>query len=361
MIRHLYVHVPFCPRICPYCSFFVVPADRRRSRPFVDAVLAELRTRTDSCQLQLETIYLGGGTPSALTTEDLERLIAGIMAHCSCAPREFTIEANPTTLSREKAQMLRRAGVNRVSLGAQSFDPAVLTVLGRQHAPDRIRATWQIVREAGFDNLGLDLIFGVPGQGRASWLTTLREAVELKPEHLSAYSLTFEEDTPFFEKLQFGELAKNAEDDEWMFRTTGEVLAEAGLHRYEISNFAREGFASRHNSAYWRGSDFLGIGPGAVSTVSGRRWRNSEDLGHYMSWVENREPAHSEEEHLDAATLAKERWIFGIRTSEGVAGSEADPAFAPLREAGLAVHRDGRWILTDEGLLRADAVAVWLM
>lgn len=355
-VEHLYVHVPFCPRVCPYCAFFVMPADRRRSGPLVDALLAELRFRGRSMEIRPRTIYVGGGTPSALGTGDLERLIVGLEELVG-GPEEFTIEVNPTTLSPEKAAMLRGLGVNRASLGAQSFDAGALATLGRQHGPERIVRTFGILRGAGFENIGLDLIYGVPGQSEAGWWETLRLAVSLGPEHVSAYCLTYEEDTPFFERLAAGEWARDMALEARLFLGTRRALEDAGYMAYEVSNFARPGHESEHNLAYWRGRDYLGIGPSAVSTVGGRRWRSVADLGRYLAAARVGDWPEEEVEQIDDDLRRRERMMFGLRTREGVEGEGFKEELAGLMSAGYAETSGGRWRLTEEGLLRADAVA----
>lgn len=356
IVEHLYIHVPFCPRICPYCAFFVVPSDRRKSGPLVDALLAELAFRRRQMGVRPRTIYLGGGTPSALSTAELGRLIAGLSDFLK-GVEEFTIEVNPTTVSPEKASLLRGLGVNRVSLGAQSFDGDALAVLGRQHGPDRIRRTFQILRDAGFANIGVDLIYGVPGQSESSWWRTLADAVGLGAEHLSVYGLTYEEDTPFFERLTSGQWASDEVLEARLFLGTRQKLRAAGYLAYEVSNFARPGFESRHNIVYWRGMDFLGIGPSAVSTIGYRRWRNTSDLGRYMAAAANDEWPQEEEEALDADLLRREKIMFGLRTREGVHDSFFEAEFLRLHAAGYAERHGQGWRLTEEGLLRADAIA----
>ncbi len=354
-VRHLYVHVPFCPRVCPYCSFYVLPADRRAVPGLIDALLAELRHRAAAIPLEPRTLFLGGGTPSALATRDLARLLEAL-------PRpgpggEFTIEINPTTVSLEKARLLRALGANRASLGAQSFDPAVLATLGRQHDPARIRASFAILREAGFANINLDLMFAVPGQSAASWDATLSEAIAMEPEHISAYCLTFEEDTPFFESLKSRRFHRDPDLEARLFLATRERLAAAGILPYEVSNFARPGFEAAHNLACWRGHDYLGLGPSAVSTVGARRWKNIPDLAAYLDGAAAGVWPEVEAETLTPELRERERVIFGLRTREGVATPAHSRAFAELTAAGCAVKENGRWRLTPDGLLRADAIA----
>jgi oxygen-independent coproporphyrinogen-3 oxidase len=274
--------------------------------------------------------------------------------------QEITLEVNPATVTAEKAAAWRAAGVNRISLGAQSFDPAMLELLGRQHAPGDIPQTCALLREHGFTNINIDLMFALPGQDEALWEATVRAALACAPSHLSAYALTYEEDTPFFERLQRGEWRQDEEREIAMFERTRDWLGAAGFADYEISNFARPGFESRHNLAYWRGADYLGLGPSACSTIGAQRWRNLPDTAAYAERVARGEPVRVEREEIDAATRARERIMFGLRMREGVAREEfvaAEPKLRELENNGLAQEENGRVRLTRRGQLVADSVA----
>ncbi len=358
MIRHLYVHTPFCAKICPYCAFYVHQGGAAQQRDFVMALRTEWRRARDEFPLALETIYFGGGTPSILSAESFAEL-AEELSHNHIL-QEFTLEVNPATVTPKKAAAWRAAGVTRISLGAQSFDEKMLKILGRQHAPGDIPQTCALLREFGFANINLDLIFALPGQDQAGWEATLRAALACKPNHVSAYGLTYEEDTPFFEKLKLGEYRQDETREIAMFERTREVLGEAGLVDYEISNFARPGFESRHNLAYWRGANYLGLGPSACSTIDTLRWRNVPDTRAYAERIARGESVRQELETLDAATRARERIMFGLRLREGVARTEFgdDPAqLAELAANGLAFEDGGRVRLTPRGQLVADSVA----
>jgi oxygen-independent coproporphyrinogen-3 oxidase len=392
MIRHLYVHTPFCAKICPYCAFYVHQGGAAVQRDFVAALRTEWSRARDEFPLALETIYFGGGTPSILSAElflEMAELIpsstvavaqsatatvgdiggrrpprqlptAGPTATSENDGREFTLEVNPATVTPEKAAAWRKAGVNRISLGAQSFDADMLKTLGRQHAPDDIAETCALLREHGFGNINIDLMFALPGQSETKWEDTLRAALACAPKHISAYALTYEEDTPFFEKLQKGEWQQDEAREIAMFERTRDVLGAAGLVDYEISNFALPGFESRHNLAYWRGADYLGLGPSACSTVGGLRWRNAPDTRAYAERIARGESVRGEMENLDPATRAKEWIMFGLRMREGVAQAEFGGDAARLKELaahGLAFEADGRVRLTARGKLVADSVA----
>jgi putative oxygen-independent coproporphyrinogen III oxidase len=363
MIRHLYVHTPFCAKVCPYCAFYVHGGGVAAQREFVVALRTEWSRAREEFPLALETIYFGGGTPSMLSAELFSELAAELpheMIEGRPQVQEFTLEVNPATVTAKKAAAWRAAGVNRISLGAQSFDAELLKLLGRQHAPGDIAETCALLREHGFDNINIDLMFALPGQSEAKWKETLRAALACAPKHISAYALTYEEDTPFFEKLRLGEWHQDEAREIAMFNQTREVLAAAGLVDYEISNFARPGFESQHNLAYWRGADYLGLGPSACSTIGGLRWRNVPDTRAYAERLARGDSVRGELEALDPATRAKERIMFGLRMREGVARTEFGTQagqIGELAEHGLAFEQDGRVRLTPRGQLVADSVA----
>jgi oxygen-independent coproporphyrinogen-3 oxidase len=326
-------------------------------RAFVAAVSEEWRRAREEFSLEPETVYFGGGTPSMLPPKTFGELAWPLRG---TAPQEFTLEVNPATVTREKAAAWREAGVNRISLGAQSFDARLLETLGRQHKPEDIAETCELLRESGITNINLDLMFALPGQSAAMWDETLRAAMECGSQHISAYALTYEEDTPFFERLATGEWRQDEQREIAMFERTRHVLGQAGFVDYEISNFARPGFESRHNIAYWRGADYLGLGPSAVSTVRGLRWKNLPDTRAYARKITRGESVRTEVEALDEATRAKERIMFGLRMREGVALDEFkanDSRIAELARLGLAFEEHGRVRLTPRGQLVADSVA----
>ena len=357
MIRHLYVHTPFCAKICPYCAFYVHQGGVEDQRTFVAALSEEWRLAREEFPLAPQTVYFGGGTPSLLSAKLFGTLAWALK---DAAVQEFTLEVNPATVTAEKAAAWSAAGVNRISLGAQSFDVEMLKTLGRQHAPGDIAETCALLRGHGFENINIDLMYGLPGQSAAKWDETLHAALACAPQHISAYGLTYEEDTPFFERLASGEWRQDEQREIAMFERTRKVLGAAGFVDYEISNFARPGFESQHNLAYWRGADYLGLGPSAVSTVNGLRWKNLPDTAGYAKRITRGESVRREHEALDAATRQKERVMFGLRMREGVARAEFEGHDARLRELaglGLAFEEEGRVRLTPRGQLVADSVA----
>ena len=358
MIRHLYAHTPFCAKICPYCAFYVHRGGVTAQREFVAALRTEWQRARAEFPLALETIYFGGGTPSMLSAELFAELAQELSGERAWS--EFSLEVNPATVTPKKAAAWRAAGVNRISLGAQSFDAEMLKLLGRQHAPGDIAETCALLREQGFENINIDLMFALPGQSEAKWEETLQAALACEPQHISAYGLTYEEDTPFFEKLQRGEWRQDEAREIAMFERTRDVLGAAALVDYEISNFALPGFESRHNLACWRGADYLGLGPSACSTVGGLRWRNVPDTRAYAERVARGESVRVEMETLDPATRTKERIMFGLRMREGVLRAEfggAESQLGQLVANDLAFEEDGRVRLTARGKLVADSVA----
>jgi oxygen-independent coproporphyrinogen-3 oxidase len=285
-IRHIYVHIPFCARICPYCAFYKELLDRAQTQRFCEALLSELRQQTQDRHLLPSTIYFGGGTPTALTTAQLEFLLGGFRDQLDLSELiEWAMEANPGSVSARKAVLLQRLGINRISLGIQSWDDDLLKLLGREHNAKQGEESFAIFRDAGFSNINVDLMFGLPGQTMRQWQSTLERTVSLAPEHISTYCLTYEEDTEFFLRHARGEFRQNSDADAEFFEMTMSILEAAGYEHYEISNHARPGFRSGHNRAYWSGSNYLGIGPSAFSTVGMTRWQNIADFRRYADAV----------------------------------------------------------------------------
>jgi oxygen-independent coproporphyrinogen-3 oxidase len=319
-VRHLYVHLPFCAHRCGYCDFVTVVGREEQHGAYVDALLAELALETGVLGERLETIFLGGGTPTFTAPDELARLLDAVPAS-----DEFTVEANPETVTPALAQSLRSGGVNRVSLGAQSFQPHLLSVLERRACPDDVRRAVHTLRDAGFDNISLDLIYGIPGQSASDLEHDLAEAVALAPEHLSCYELEAKPGTRFTHAHGV-ELERQAEAMEGYFEQVVDGLTGAGYRWYETANFCLTGdrargrdLRARHNLAYWWGRDYLGLGVGAVSTLAGVRRRNLPGLGRYLRELASGAPPARELEELDAATVAAERLMLGLRLDEPVA------------------------------------------
>jgi oxygen-independent coproporphyrinogen III oxidase len=360
-IYHLYVHIPFCARICPYCAFYKDLLDRSQTWRFCEAILRDLDQQYASFALTPETIYFGGGTPTALTTSQLEFLLGGLHKRLNLSSlAEWTIEANPGSVSARKAALLRKLGVTRVSLGVQSWDSELLKVLGREHNSQQAEQSFQVLRAAGFSNINIDLMFGLPGQTIEQWKFTLEKTIALLPDHISAYCLTYEEDTEFFLRHARGELVQDTDTDAAFFDMTMSILEDAGYEQYEISNYARPGFSSVHNRAYWLGKDYLGIGPSAFSTVGMNRWQNVCDYRTYADRVLSGRSPRGVSENLTREMKRTERLALSLRTSDGVSASELKRFAQEKNEfiaLGLLRKSNGNFVLTRKGKELADSVA----
>lgn len=316
----LYIHVPFCRRKCKYCAFHSeVPSSDDVAR-YVDLVAKEATSWGKRLGYPpIKTIFFGGGTPSLLQLPHLDRIFRTIRKAFR-VPKdvECTMEANPDSVADwEYLHGIKALGVNRLSLGVQSMDDARLQTLGRPHNVNQVLAAARLIRDAGFANLSLDLIWGLPGQRLHEWLSELRQAVKLKPNHLSCYGLTLEPGTPLEQLSRKVDLEiANEEDLGKMYVYGADFLESEGYLQYEISNFAKMGFQSRHNLGYWEGTPYLGLGPSAVSTINGRRWTNPTDLSKYAEVITSGEP--NELEELDRETRISEMVMLRLRTSRGL-------------------------------------------
>jgi oxygen-independent coproporphyrinogen-3 oxidase len=367
----LYVHLPFCASRCGYCDFVTSVGRRGTHAAYVDGVLAELSLERELLAPVLETIFLGGGTPTFTERAALARLLEALPEAA-----EVTVEANPETVTAEVAELLAGNRVNRVSLGAQSFQPRLLAVLDRVARPDDVRRAVYLLRDAGFDNISLDLIYGIPGQSSSDLRRDLAEALSLEPEHLSAYELEAKPGTRFTH-AHGDELQRQAESMESYFELVVETLTSAGFRWYETANFCRFGptgasgqterdLRAQHNLGYWLGHDYLGLGVGAVSTIENRRWRNAPSVGRYLDAVrEGRRPPRDVEE-LSPEQRETERVMLGLRLDEPVVVTVAERTLDPgglerLERLGLAA-RDGNAVsLTPRGRFLGDDVTALLL
>jgi oxygen-independent coproporphyrinogen-3 oxidase len=369
-VRHLYVHLPFCAHRCGYCDFVTVVGRQGQHGRYVDALLAELELERGLLAERVETVFLGGGTPTFTDGGELRRLLAALPS-----ATEVTVEANPETVTPELAQLLREAGVTRVSLGAQSFQPELLHVLERRASPDAVRTAFYHLRDANFDNISLDLLHGIPGQSAATLEADIDEALALVPEHVSYYELEAKPGTRFAH-AHGAELTRQAEAMEGYFDLVVERLNEAGYRWYETANFCLAEAGGRdlrahHNLAYWLGRDYLGLGIGAVSTLGDERRQNTPRLKAYMSSVARGEAPPREVEALDERTRAEERLMLGLRLDTGLPLSEATrsvdgAALDRVERLGLATlraDRDGQrtLVLTPRGRRLGGAVTVELL
>lgn len=372
----VYVHIPFCASRCSYCDFFSTLKLGEKGAQYAEALLAEASLRRGELHGEaVTTLYLGGGTPSQLPLALLSRLTSGLgevfdLTHVE----EFTIEANPDDVTREWCAGVKTLGVNRVSMGVQSFEDAILRLIGRRHTASQVADAIRHLHEAGIGNISIDLILGLPGQTVQSWEKTVKQAIALHPKHISAYGLTYEHGTRLWRQRESGEITEVPEDDcLMMYRILVELLKEAGFEHYEISNFALPGYCSRHNSSYWDDTPYLGLGAAAHSYDGTLRRSNPHDLNGYISKVLARESA-CEIEELSRWERYDERVMLGLRTSLGVDADRLREEFGDkawrhfIREsephimAGNMRIADGnRYILTDDGIMLSDSIIRDLM
>jgi oxygen-independent coproporphyrinogen-3 oxidase len=324
-------------------------------------LLRETEETSDRFTLKPETIFFGGGTPTALTTAQLEFLLGGLRDRLDLSGLvEWTLEANPGSVSPRKAALLHELGVSRVSLGVQSWDDELLRLLGREHNAAQAEASFQILREAGFANVSVDLMFGLPGQTLAQWEADLEKTIRLLPDHISTYCLTYEEDTEFFLRHSRGEFREDPESDARFLETAMRTLERSGYEHYEISNYARPGFASSHNRGYWAGHNYLGIGPSAFSTVGMQRWQNVPDYRAYSDRILAGESVVSSTEILTPEMKRTERIALALRTRDGISSQELKSWPEESRQfidLGLLRETNGNFVLTSRGKLLADSVA----
>lgn len=314
----LYLHIPFCHRICPYCSFYKHTPGGTPIGAFIDALNVEASRRIPLSG-KPKTLYFGGGTPSMLSATHLTRLFSHLHSLIDFATlSEVTLEANPATFDAAKAELFRSLGVTRISLGIQSFSPHVLKILGREHSPEEASESVAVLRAASLPSVNIDLMFSIPGQSLLDWENTLRHAVALEPDHISAYNLTYEEDTAFFDSLREGTFQESEDKDAEHYHLAEEILTAAGFEHYETSNYAQCGHHSRHNQGYWEGSDYLGLGPSAVSTIRGIREKNVPDTAAYIRQVNSIGNAIHESETLTPAQRRIELIALGLRTTRGI-------------------------------------------
>lgn len=360
---HLYLHVPFCARRCSYCDFAIAVRSRVPSARYVDQILREWCGARDQSPWagmdRLTTLYLGGGTPSSLDPVELARLIIGLVRDKPLAPdAEVTLEANPEDVTPEKARSWRQAGINRVSLGVQSFNPVVLTWMHRTHTAEQVPLAVEAIRGAGIDSVSLDLIYALPTELIRDWSDDLARALSLAPDHLSLYGLTVEPHTPLGRWVDRGEVHPTP-DERYAseFLEAHQRLTDAGYQHYEVSNYGRSGRTARHNSAYWRRVPYLGLGPSAHSAAGDRRWWNIREWAEWDAAVGAGKDSVAGLEALEGDSIRIEELYLGLRTRNGLAADQLPPDLTRQWVAqGWAELRDGRIRLTAEGWLRLDAL-----
>jgi len=380
----LYIHIPFCVKKCPYCDFYSI-TDRSLHPAFMDALISEMRMTRDP-NLTFDTLYMGGGTPSVLDAKTIAKIIETACQSYEILPHaEITLEVNPGTVSLKQFEEYRFFGVNRVNIGVQSFDPVNLQFLGRIHSGRDAHAALTWAQKAGFENLGLDLIYGIPNQTKKTWLMDLKLAVESKPQHLSCYILSFEPGTPLYRDRQEGRLKPLAESQVCeLFETTLEFLSDHGYIQYEISNFARESMnssglktdgdnRSRHNMKYWKFVPYIGLGPSAHSFLEPKRYWNCADVKKYIQDLNAGRLPRAGEERLSTEQLMIEAIYLGLRQTKGILIDVFDKKFgvnfkaifeeiiANLEARGLIVLSQNRCALTSRGMLYLDSIAAMFM
>ena len=366
----IYIHVPFCRSKCQYCDFYsVTEKDDRLLDSFLDAICDHIReTGPQAPGHRVDTIYFGGGTPSFFGADGMAAILSTIRRSFDVAvDAEITFEANPDSVSPRLLRKLKSEGFNRVSLGIQCDDDEILSKIGRPHNYEQAVSAVQKIRRAGFKNLSLDLIYGLPGQSLASWEKTLRNVLELKPEHISCYGLKVEEGTPLHACQEYMNLPDDdAQAD--MYLATVEILRSKGYRQYEISNFCKRNHESRHNLKYWTGGEYLGFGPDASSDFAGKRFKIIRDLRGYIDGIRNGGQVLEDIQTVAKRERAGEYLMMGLRTTQGISGEDYEKLFllpfAPIEEAleacrqrGHALTGDGgRWRLTPEGFLLSNSI-----
>lgn len=361
----VYVHIPYCLHRCPYCDFNTYALTSIPEKEYLSALLAELdfrATEDDWKNRQVQSIYFGGGTPSLFSAAAIKQVIYAVSNLFTLKTEaEVTLEANPGTINPESLKDYYTSGVNRISLGAQTFDPDLLKTLGRIHSPEQIEVAVNAARDVGFKNISLDLIYGIPGQDIEKLKFDLKELIRLDPRHISAYGLTIEKGTPFYLKYKKGEFELPSEDEVIeMMTEINSFLPSCGYKRYEISNYAERGYEAKHNLVYWHGGDYLGVGAGAHSLCvayngqsrqSARRWANFALPNKYIKECVTHGHAQSWKETLDAEKLMFEFFFLGLRKTEGVSFAEFEIAFGKSIEA---VYPSTLHILLDQQLLERE-------
>lgn len=356
----LYVHIPFCVRKCQYCDFLSGPSDEETKDRYIEALLKEIRAAEHTEDYEIVSVFIGGGTPSALKAEAIASIMSTLQEQFFfCEDAEVTIEANPGTVDLEKLTIYRNVGINRLSLGLQSTDAEELKLLGRIHSYEEFLKSYEWAREAGFSNINIDLMFAIPGQTGEAWRQHLYQVAELNPEHISAYSLIIEEGTPFAEQ----NLDLPDEDTEYqMYEDTAEILERYGYRQYEISNYAKQGYMCRHNAGYWQRREYLGFGLGASSLYRGMRFSNTRRMQEYLKESRNSDQIRKDVTVLSRNERIEEFMFLGLRMTEGISEKKFEENFdvrlmdvygdilQKYEETGFMEHIETKWRLTRKGI-----------
>ncbi|MDF2609378.1 MAG: hypothetical protein K0R92_852 [Lachnospiraceae bacterium] len=391
----LYIHIPFCVSKCDYCDFLSMVADDKVKSDYVKAILAEIRSYKDlASEYLVKTIFIGGGTPSSIDSKYMEEILEAVREvftvygindnkdekkglfnklfrktdkqaekNISLGAEdraEITIEMNPGTVTKEKLELYKEVGINRISIGLQSADNSELKLLGRIHNFEEFEENYKLARELGFENINIDLMSALPGQNMELWMNTLNKVVELNPEHISAYSLIIEEGTPFYER--YGEEDQDEVMDREIYAATKDFLESKGYYRYEISNYSKTGFECKHNVSYWKRKDYLGIGLGASSLLHNARFHNATDIKEYMELSHDYHKIRRDVDRLVSSQQMEEFMFLGLRMREGISKDEFKETFHKSIETvygnvinqsvreGLLMNKEGRLYLTDKGV-----------
>ena len=356
----LYVHIPFCVRKCQYCDFLSGPSDEETKDRYIEALLKEIRAAEHTEDYEIVSVFIGGGTPSALKAEAIASIMRTLQEQFFfCEDAEVTIEANPGTVDLEKLTIYRNVGINRLSLGLQSTDAEELKLLGRIHSYEEFLKSYEWARKAGFSNINIDLMFAIPGQTGEAWRQHLYQVAELNPEHISAYSLIIEEGTPFAEQ----NLDLPDEDTEYqMYEDTAEILERYGYRQYEISNYAKQGYMCRHNAGYWQRLEYLGFGLGASSLYGGMRFSNTHQMQEYLKESRNPDQIRKDVTVLSRNERIEEFMFLGLRMTEGISEKKFEENFdvrlmdvygdilQKYEETGFMEHIETKWRLTRKGI-----------
>ena len=356
----LYVHIPFCVRKCQYCDFLSGPSDEETKDRYIEALLKEIRAAEHTEDYEIVSVFIGGGTPSALKAEAIASIMRTLREQFFfCEDAEVTIEANPGTVDPEKLTIYRNVGINRLSLGLQSTDAEELKLLGRIHSYEEFLKSYEWAREAGFSNINIDLMFAIPGQTGEAWRQHLYQVAELNPEHISAYSLIIEEGTPFAEQ----NLDLPDEDTEYqMYEDTAEILERYGYRQYEISNYAKQGYMCRHNAGYWQRLEYLGFGLGASSLYGGMRFSNTHQMQEYLKESRNPDQIRKDVTVLSRNEQIEEFMFLGLRMTDGISEKNFEENFnvrlmdiygdilQKYEETGFMEHIETKWRLTRKGI-----------
>ncbi|OLO38868.1 coproporphyrinogen III oxidase [Alkalihalophilus pseudofirmus] len=351
----IYVHIPFCEHICHYCDFNKVFLHGQPVDEYVSALDSEMKEVANQFLKEpIETIYIGGGTPTALSPQQLEKVLISLHQHFSLTDslKEWTVEVNPGGLTEEQLTVLHHYGVNRLSIGLQTFDPSLLEKIGRTHQPEDIYKTIDLARQKGFNNLTVDLMFGLPTQSLTSYKDTLQKAFALEIEHFSAYSLKVEEKTVFYNLLRKGKLPLPSEDEEAiMYELLIDQMNQHGYHQYEISNFAKRGYESKHNLIYWNNEEYFGVGAGAHGYIEGVRYANIGPVQKYIQSIDATNQARLESHSLSENEKREEEMFMGLRKLEGVSQQKFKKRFGVEV---MEIYREQIQRLVENQLLEID-------